>query len=262
MTSPQSHQIGAVAGLVPAIVILAYYFGTGGPVQPGLLTFIVSPVVAGWLIGAPRDGTKRATVIAAAGYMIAAYLVHHTFGILVISLREGRDLPGFLWALLEALGTGAFVTAIYFPLWAVVLTPLGLAWAVTARVLRGSRRLGCDAESDADPRALRRRRPSRLLLASVAALLGYTLGFMVVAPAQCTTTQTVGSDASNQDAGTTVCSSLIGIMYSGEGTFNPPHDLAIIVGLGAAAIAFLIVIAAVPRMRPSGSARSTLGAPP
>jgi hypothetical protein len=229
----------AAAGLGPAAVVLAYYLGTGGPIQPGILSFIVSPVVAGLLIGGPLEGTKRATVLAAAGYLIAAYLVHMVFGILAISLREGRDLAGLLRALLEAMGTGAFITAIYFPFWAVVLSPLALGWAAAARVIQHAGRTS-DTKGHPDPRALRPRHSSTMLLASAAAVLGYTLGFMVVAPSQCIATSTVGAEASVTGASTTVCTSLIGMTYSGQGTFDPPRDLAIQVGLVVAAVAFLL----------------------
>jgi hypothetical protein len=240
MTSPQRRVVGAVAGLGPAVAIMAYYLGTGGPLQPGILTFLVSPVVAGLLIGAPQTSTRQATILGAAGYMIAAYLVHSAFGI-VTSLQEGRDLLGFTGALLEALGIGAFVTAIYFPFWAVVLSPLAIVWAVTARVLQSGTRPRRDTREGAEPREPRRRR-SPMLLAAAAALLGYTLGFTMVAPSQCITTSTVGAATSEQDLSTTVCTSLIGMTYSGQGTFDPPRDLPIVVGLVLGALAFLLAM--------------------
>jgi hypothetical protein len=254
MTSTRSRLVGAVAGLGPATLILGYYLGTGGPAQPGLVTFIVSPVIAGWLIGPQLDGTKRATVFGAAAYTIVAYLVHSAFGVVGTSLDDVHDVLEFLPALLEGLGIRATVTVIYFPFWTVVLSPLALVWVVTARLLHVPlRRLGGSADSGR--RASRHRRPSHLLWASAAALLGYTLGFMVVAPSQCVTTQTVSSEASVTPSDTTVCTSVIGITYSGHGTFDPPREPAIVVGLVVAAIAFAIVLVALHVKRQAGRPR-------
>lgn len=266
MTPVRDHVIGAAAGLGPAAVILGYYLVTRGPVQPGLLLFIVSPVVAGWLIGPRLDGTRRADAIGGFAYMIAAYLLHGAFGVVFRSLEGGPGLPGYLPALLEALGTGAVVTVIYLPFWAVVLLPLALVWVVTARILRAAIRAGLGGAGlhGANPGqpASRRTRSASLLWAPAAALVAYTMGFMVAAPSTCTATQTVSGDASVTNAATTVCSSLIGITYAGHGTFDPPREPAIVVGLVVATITFAVVLTALFVMRQAGRAGPNRSASP
>jgi hypothetical protein len=246
MSPCRRHVVGAGAGLAPATVIIAYYLGTNGPVLPGLLLVIASPAVAGWLIGPRLDGTRGADVRGALAFLIAAYLLHAGFGVLVTGLANGRDIAGTLASLLEALGIGAFVTALYVPFWAVVLSPLALLWVVTARILRG-RLSGGQAGGWRSPEPpSRRRRSATLRRPLAAALIGYTLGFTLTAPSQCIATSTAGAAASVKDLSTTVCASLIGMTYAGAGSFDPPRELAVTVGLVVAAVAVLAV-AWVPR---------------
>jgi hypothetical protein len=71
------------------------------------------------------------------------------------------------------------------------------------------------------------------------AVIAYNLAFLAVAPFYCTASSTVGRTA------TTVCSSLIGLRYTGEGIYNPSLMPAVWVGLtfaGLTAIAVLVFL--------------------
>ena len=71
-------------------------------------------------------------------------------------------------------------------------------------------------------------------------VIAYNLAFLAVAPFYCTASAPIGSTA------TTVCTSLIGLRYSGEGTYDPSLMPAVIVGWMVAgltatgALAFLL----------------------
>lgn len=69
------------------------------------------------------------------------------------------------------------------------------------------------------------------------AVIAYNVGYLAVAPLYCTATATVGG------ASTTICSNLIGIDYSGSGTYNPSLEPANQAGLVLAAIVFVVVLA-------------------
>lgn len=71
----------------------------------------------------------------------------------------------------------------------------------------------------------------------LAAVIAYNVGWWAVAPLYCTATETVGGTS-----GTTTCSSLIGIGYSGSGIYNPSFDPANQAGLLLAAIGFIVVL--------------------
>jgi hypothetical protein len=71
----------------------------------------------------------------------------------------------------------------------------------------------------------------------------------LVTPWGCTATSTVGGDGTLTTGTMTVCSSLIGVTYSGPGSYDPPRDPAIQAGLVLAGIVFVIVLLAVLWMR-------------
>lgn len=81
-----------------------------------------------------------------------------------------------------------------------------------------------------------RSRPA-LFWPPLVAVIAYNVGYWAVVPFNCTATGTVGGT-------TTVCSSLIGIRYSGSGLYNPSLEPANQVGLLLAAVAFVVVLAA------------------
>lgn len=70
------------------------------------------------------------------------------------------------------------------------------------------------------------------------AVIAYNVCYWAVAPFACTATEAVGGTS------TTICSSLIGIDYSGSGIYNPSLDPANQAGLLLAAIAFVVVLVA------------------
>ena len=82
-----------------------------------------------------------------------------------------------------------------------------------------------------------RRRPA-LFWPPLVAVIAYNLGWWAVAPLSCSATQTVGGPS------TTVCSSLIGVRYSGPGNHNPSLEPANQVGLLLAVAAFIVVLSA------------------
>jgi hypothetical protein len=69
------------------------------------------------------------------------------------------------------------------------------------------------------------------------AVIAYNLAFLAAAPFYCAARSTVGSTS------TTVCSSLIGLRYTGEGDYNPSLMPAVWVGLTFAAVTALAVLA-------------------
>ena len=129
--------IGAIAGFGPAALILGYYLVTGGPIQAGLLTIVTAAVMAGWLIGPRVRHTSRADLLALVAYLIVGYLLHSAIDVVIAiwdaASNVARDSP----SVLEAIGVRAVVTVIYFPVWAVFLSPLALVWMQTVRVIHG-----------------------------------------------------------------------------------------------------------------------------
>ena len=69
------------------------------------------------------------------------------------------------------------------------------------------------------------------------AVIAYNLAFLAVAPFFCTASSMVGSTA------TTVCPSLIGLRYTGEGIYNPSLMPAVWVGLTFAGLMAIAVLA-------------------
>ncbi len=83
------------------------------------------------------------------------------------------------------------------------------------------------------------------------AVIAYNLAFLAVAPFYCTASSTVGSTS------TTVCSSLIGLRYSGEGIYTPSLMQAVWVGLTFAGLTAIAVLAFLLwKRRTRSSARS------
>src|SRR5947208_3149953 len=80
-----------------------------------------------------------------------------------------------------------------------------------------------------------RKRPL-IFIPTLAAVIAYNLGYWAVAPITCV----AGSATSG--ASTTVCSSLIGLRYSGEGIYNPSLLPAVGVGLLAAGLTALVAV--------------------
>jgi hypothetical protein len=80
-----------------------------------------------------------------------------------------------------------------------------------------------------------------VLATGAAVILGFVVGYVLVAPLSCTGTATavVGGGPSE---GTTVCSSIFGIIrYEGSGVYNPSHFPGLLAGLALAAIAGVAV---------------------
>lgn len=68
------------------------------------------------------------------------------------------------------------------------------------------------------------------------AVIAYNVGFWAVAPLYCGATSEVGS------VGTTVCTSLIGIRYTGGDNFNPSSMPGVIAGLTFAGVTAIATI--------------------
>jgi hypothetical protein len=96
------------------------------------------------------------------------------------------------------------------------------------------------------------RRWPALFWPPLSAVVAYNVGYWAVAPFSCTATATLGGGAS------TVCSSLVGIVYAGPGIYNPSLAPANQVALALAVATFVVVLAgwlvsrAVARSRASG----------
>ncbi len=73
----------------------------------------------------------------------------------------------------------------------------------------------------------------------MAAVLAFLVGYVAVAPLICAADGVAGGTSSTQ------CSSLIGIGYSGTGTYNPSLLPAIFAGLVLAVVAGLFTLALV-----------------
>lgn len=83
-----------------------------------------------------------------------------------------------------------------------------------------------------------RRRPA-LFWPPLLAVVAYNVGYWAVAPLYCTATEAVGGPSM------TVCSSVLGINFSGNGMYNPSLDPANVAGLPLAAVVFVVVLAAI-----------------
>ena len=72
----------------------------------------------------------------------------------------------------------------------------------------------------------RRRHLTGVGVAGVAAIFGFTLGYILIVPMNCTMTE-----SSNHPGAHTVCSNILGINYSGGGIYNPSLLPGVIAGL-------------------------------
>jgi membrane-bound ClpP family serine protease len=72
----------------------------------------------------------------------------------------------------------------------------------------------------------RRRHETGVIAAGVAAIVGFTLGYILIVPLNCTMTE-----SSNHPVAHTVCSNILGINYSGVGVYNPSLLTGVIAGL-------------------------------
>lgn len=72
----------------------------------------------------------------------------------------------------------------------------------------------------------RRRHETGVIAAGVAAIVGFTLGYILVVPLNCTMTE-----SSLHPGAHTVCSNILGINYSGAGIYNPSVLPPVIAGL-------------------------------
>jgi hypothetical protein len=127
--------MGALAGVAPAAVVLGWYLGTGGPIQPGLIAIVAAAVAAGWIVGPRATGPIRADAAAAVGYFLVAYALEAIASSVVVVWQDPA-----LWAPAEAIRhlTPLWVARIvYSPVWAVFLSPAVLAWLLAVRALRG-----------------------------------------------------------------------------------------------------------------------------
>jgi len=71
----------------------------------------------------------------------------------------------------------------------------------------------------------------------LSAVIAYNLAFLAVAPLYCSASSPIGGTT------TTVCSSLIGLRYTGEGSYNPSLAPAVTFGLVAAGLTAMAVFA-------------------
>jgi hypothetical protein len=77
----------------------------------------------------------------------------------------------------------------------------------------------------------------------LAAVIGWNVAFMAIAPISCVATQRVGVGSSGES--TTVCTSLTGFLYSGRGIYNPPMEPANQAACLISAFSLVVVLAAV-----------------
>ena len=79
-----------------------------------------------------------------------------------------------------------------------------------------------------------RRHETGLVAGVVAAVVGFSVGYILIAPLTCST-----SASSADPVERTVCSNILGIDYSGGGTYNPSLLPALIAGLIVGVLATL-----------------------
>ncbi|MGH2594685.1 MAG: hypothetical protein ACRDH7_01835 [Actinomycetota bacterium] len=72
----------------------------------------------------------------------------------------------------------------------------------------------------------RRRHEPGVVAAGVAAIVGFTLGYILIVPLDCTMTQ-----SSYHPVAHTVCSNILGINYSGAGIYDPSLLPGVVAGL-------------------------------
>lgn len=137
MTNLGPRPIGAIAGLAPAAVILASYFGTGGPFLPGFLLIPAVCLSAGWLVGPRATGPIRADFVAAGGYFVVAYLLNTTIaaGLEALETIQSGSAANLPLAVHEG-ATLWIARFAYLPLVGVLLSPATLFWILAVRALR------------------------------------------------------------------------------------------------------------------------------
>jgi membrane-bound ClpP family serine protease len=79
-----------------------------------------------------------------------------------------------------------------------------------------------------------RRHETGVIAAGVASIVGFTLGYLLVAPLGCTT-----SASSAQPVAHTVCTNILGIDYSGAGIYSPSLVPGLLAGI-VVAVAFAL----------------------
>lgn len=102
-----------------------------------------------------------------------------------------------------------------------------------------------------------RQRPA-IFWPAIGGVLAFFVGYVLVAPLGCTAQATMREAAGtsggggSEIAGATVCASLLGIDYSGAGTYNPPLWPALIAGLATAAAIAVVIRVLVARATAAG----------
>lgn len=137
MTGTRSRAIGAIAGIVPAVLIITWYLGAGGPAHGALVGFLMVGVVAGWIMGPRAKGSVAEHVAATIGYFLVAYALQAAVDSAVI-VSEGvqvarEELPGLI---LQRIGEIGLVRVVYLPVWAFFLSRAIASWPVATYVLR------------------------------------------------------------------------------------------------------------------------------
>lgn len=89
------------------------------------------------------------------------------------------------------------------------------------------------------------RRRSALFWPAFSAVIAGNVAYWAVVPAYCTATSEVTQAGATAGATTTVCSSLLGIVYPGVDTYAPSSGPATVAAVAAAAIAFVAALVAV-----------------
>lgn len=178
--------VGALAGLAPTTVILGWYVGTGGRIQPGLLTILAVAVVAGWLVGPRASGPFGSDLVAMFGFLVVGYMLDIAIdSVIAVSGEILARVASDPVSVLQSVGGRWLVRFAYLPVWAVYLSPVALVWLLTVRVIRGrvSRRGGeGDGSDHSTPRGDdEHMRLRRMGLAVAAIILGYGL-FVALVP--------------------------------------------------------------------------------
>lgn len=131
--------IGAIAGVLPPLLILAWYVGTGGPPHgaPALVRLVIIGVVAGWVAGPRATGSIARQVMASINYFLVAYALEAIVDFAFLTAEDilaGRGTVAGV--LLQRLWDIGFVRLAYLPVWALYLSPAIASWLVAVLVLR------------------------------------------------------------------------------------------------------------------------------
>ncbi len=184
------HRIGALAGLVPAVVALVLFVVLGGaPSREAILWLAAIALLAvsvGWLVGPLAAGSLQADLRASIAFAVLgslAYLLVGTVGSVWTDPGTGGDAG--LGPLSARIGGQILYGLLYLPFWAGWIAPFALAWVVAVRVLR--RRAGlahpgpsADGARDAAPHpAAMRTRRMGLVAAALISVYGL---FVAVLP--------------------------------------------------------------------------------